>query len=109
MAAAKSNQFLGISLPLKPVSRVLLWAEVLDVATTVLGLLAFPQMWEANPLLTAMGSWYSLLLVKLVAVALVIWVLERVKSWPPLVWAIPITAAIPVVWNTLCLLAEWVI
>lgn len=108
MAEAKSRQILGSFLQLKPVSRALLWAEILDVATTLLGLLVFPQMWEANPLLTAMGSWAPLVLVKLAAVAVVISVLERVKTWPRLVWAIPVTAALPVAWNLLCLLAEWV-
>jgi uncharacterized membrane protein len=101
-----SAQTLGLPLQLKPVSMALILAELLDVATTLVGFLFFPQIWEANPLLITFGGWMQLLLAKLVAVAFVVLILEKVKTWPRLVWIIPLVASLPALWNTFCLLAE---
>jgi hypothetical protein len=91
---------------LKPISRALLIAETLDVLTTFAGFYLAPQMWEANPMLAALGGWAQLLLAKVAAVLLVVFVLERVRSWPRLAWIIPLVAALPVAWNALALLVE---
>lgn len=106
MLRANPERFPDFLLRLKAVSRTLIIAEVLDVATTLLGFLFFPQIWEVNPMLEVFGGWSQLLLIKLFLTTAVVFVLERINSWPRLVWVIPLVAAIPPIWNTICLLAE---
>ena len=93
-------------LSLKPISQAVLLAEGTDVLTTFSGFLVFPQMWEANPLRSALGGWIPMILVKLLATLVVVLILERVEKWPKPVWIIPIAAAIPVLWNLISMMAE---
>lgn len=109
MIQAKTRPAPGFITQLKPISRALIYAEILDIATTMVGLLVFPQIWEANPMLVLVGGWAQLFAAKLAAVVFVVLILERVKSWPRLAWAIPTVAALPALWNTFCLLAELVL
>ena len=93
---------------LKPISQIVILAESLDVLTTLIGLSLFSHINEMNPLPTITGSWYTTILIKLVAVAIVVYVLERVEKWPRFVWIVPITAMLPVLWNLLIISAEMV-
>jgi hypothetical protein len=91
---------------LKPISKILLFAEGLDLLTTFAGLLFFPQLWEANPMLKLPGGWSTMILVKIAATLFVVIIFERVPKWSRMVWIVPCIAAIPVVWNIINMLAE---
>jgi hypothetical protein len=92
---------------LKTISKAVIAAEILDILITFAGLILFPQMWEANFLLAIFGGWMPLVLFKALATAAVVIVLEMVDKWPRLVIVVPLTAAVPVFWNLLCILAEF--
>ena len=94
-------------LSLKPISKAFILAELLDILTTTLGLTILPQIQEANPLPLLMGGWAPVVLLKVAAVILVVYVLERVQSWPAFVRIIPVAAFLPVLWNIICILAEF--
>ena len=91
---------------LKLVSRALLYAEVLDVTTTLGGIGLMPQLWEANPLYTLLGGWGATLLAKVLATLVVVLVLELVDEWPALVGVVPLAATLPGLWNLAAILAE---
>lgn len=93
-------------LNLKLVSKAVLLYETLDILTTVGGLAIFPQIAELNPLLHILGGMASTILVKLLVTGLVVAVLEYIQRWPSLVHLVPFTAALPVAWNLLVILAE---
>jgi len=93
-------------LELKPISKLVIIAESLDLLTTFTGLLFFPQLWETNSMLVLLGGWLPFILVKIAATIAVVIIIERVEKWPGLVWIIPCIAALPVVWNIICMLAE---
>lgn len=90
----------------KRISQVFITAEIMDIATTFLGLLAFPQMWEHNPLLAVLGGWLGTLAAKAAATVLVVIALERCKNLPRLAWIVPGVALAPVIWNIIGILAE---
>ena len=94
---------------MKPVSMAVLCAELLDIVTTFFGLSLFPQMSEANPMASFLGGMPATILVKILVIALVILVLEKVEKWPRIVWIIPITASVAVVWNLVIILAELIL
>ena len=94
---------------LKSVSVAVLGAELLDIATTFLGLLMFPQVTEANPLASFFGGMMGTVLFKIAVVLFVILILEKVEKWPRVVWVVPITAALAVVWNLVIILAELIV
>jgi hypothetical protein len=94
---------------LKPISKVILIAEGLDLLTTFAGLLFFPQLWESNPMLVSFGSWLPTVLAKIAATIIIVIVIERVEKWPRLVWIVPTIAVLPVFWNIVCMLAEIVV
>jgi hypothetical protein len=91
---------------LKPVSRVIILAEALDVLTTFAGVFVFPQMWETNPLKLMLGGWIPVILLKIIATLCMIAILERVEKWPRLVWVVPSLAFLPVMVNSISILAE---
>lgn len=91
---------------LKPVSLALILAELLDVASTFGGLSLYPQVWESNPLPGLMGGLAPVVFSKLLITVGVALVLEKVERWPGLVWAVPLAASLPVVWNLVCIAAE---
>ena len=93
-------------LELKPISKVVIVAESLDLLTTFTGLLFFPQLWETNPMLSSMGGWLPTVLAKIAATLVVVIVIERVGKWPRLIWLVPCIAAFPVLWNIINMLAE---
>lgn len=94
---------------LKMISKLFILAEALDVFTTLWGILFIPQIWEANPIAGFLGSWPATLAVKVLATLIVVWVLEKIDSWPDLVRIIPILASLPVLWNILAILLEAVV
>ncbi len=94
---------------LKPVSKALIIAEGLDLLTTFLGSFVFPQMWEANPMKATLGGWIPLILAKVFATILIVFIVQRVQKWPALVWIIPSAAFLPVIWNTICIAFELVL
>lgn len=106
MLRTKEYSLLQHKFQLKPVSWALILAEGLDLATTFAGFLLFPQMWEANPIQGLLGGWGLTILAKITATLLVVIILEKVERWPRAVWLIPLTAALPVMWNTFSILAE---
>lgn len=93
---------------LKPVSKVFLAAEALDVLTTFVGLSLHPQMWEANPVAGVLGGMLPATLLKLLVTLAVVYVIERVESWPRLIWAVPLMASAPVLWNLFSISAEFI-
>jgi hypothetical protein len=94
------------TLQLKPISWAVLIAETMDIATTLAGFVLFPQMWEANPLPGILGGWSMTIIIKITATVIVIATLEKVERWPKPVWAIPLAASMPVIWNLMSILAE---
>ncbi|OGO31679.1 MAG: hypothetical protein A2Z16_10070 [Chloroflexi bacterium RBG_16_54_18] len=91
---------------MRPISKALVVAESLDLLTTASGLLLFPQIAEANPMLVTMGGWLPLLVSKFLATLFVVFVFERITKWSVLVWVVPSIATLPVIWNIFCILAE---
>jgi uncharacterized membrane protein len=91
---------------LKPISKVVMFAEAFDMLTTFAGCFIFPQMWEANPLKLMLGGWIPVILLKVIATLCVIVILERVEKWPRLVWVVPSLAFLPVLLNSFSILAE---
>jgi uncharacterized membrane protein len=92
---------------LKPLSQVFIAAELLDILTTFAGLALYPQMWESNPLPGLLGGMFPAMLVKLCVVLGVVFVLEKVETWPRLVWIVPAMALSPVLWNVFSITAEF--
>ena len=104
---------------LQSVSIVFIIAELLDLATTAVGLLVIPGIWEANPMVAGLGGWMQALLLKLAAVALIVSAIEvmnrplqlgsvRIFSGklPKAVWMIPVIAGLPMLWNILVIILE---
>lgn len=91
---------------LRPISKALVIAEVLDLMTTATGLWIFPQITEANPMLATMGGWLPLLASKFLATLFVVYVFEKIGRWSALVWVVPSIATLPVIWNIFCILSE---
>jgi hypothetical protein len=103
------RSFIGtgnVPLQLKPVSKVFLAAEALDVLTTVAGLSLHPQMWEANPVAGFMGGILQVTLLKLLVTLAVVYVIEKVDRWPGLIWVVPLMASVPVIWNLFSITVE---
>jgi hypothetical protein len=94
---------------LKPISKFFLAAEALDILTTFVGLSLHPQMWEANPVAGFLGGMAQAALFKLLVTLAVVYVIEKVASWPRLIWAVPLMASVPVVWNLLSISAEFMV
>ena len=95
-----------LSLRLRPFSKVLVIAELLDLLTTATGLWLFPQIAEANPMFGTMGGWLPLLVSKFVATLFVVFIFEKIGKWSLLVWVVPSIAILPVIWNIFTILAE---
>lgn len=95
-----------MSVRLRPISKALILAELLDLLTTSVGIWMFPQISEANPMLMELGGWLPLLVTKLLATLFVVYILERIEKWSFLVWVVPLIAVLPVIWNIICILAE---
>ena len=93
---------------LKPVSKAFLAAEALDVLTTFAGLTLHPQMWEANPVTGFLGGMVQAALLKLLVTLAVVYIIEKVDSWPGLIWAVPLIASAPVVWNLFSISVEFI-
>jgi len=104
---------------LHPVSKTFIFAELLDLLTTMVGLLVIPGIWEANPIVTSLGGWVQTLLFKSLAVIVVVTLIERMRrplkvgnivllsgKPPKAIWIIPIVAAIPALWNNLVIILE---
>ncbi len=104
---------------LQKVSIVFIVAELLDLATTAVGLLVIPGIWEANPMVAGLGGWMQALLLKLAAVLLIVAAIEvmnrplqigsvRIFSGklPKAVWMIPVIAGLPMIWNILVIVLE---
>ena len=91
---------------MKPVSRAALYAQLLDLITTFVGLALFVSIYEANPMVGAWGGWRETVLLKLAATGVIVYILERVNKWPLGVWIIPLITALPVFWNLLVMAFE---
>jgi len=98
--------FAGWLSRLKPLSKAVFLAEMLDLAMTLWAIYLMPQLWESNPMQASLGGWGQTIMVKLAATGLIVFTLERVKKWPPLVQLVPLAAALPVIWNVVIILAE---
>lgn len=100
-------------------SKVFVVAEVLDLLTTMVGLLVIPGIWEANPIVGFIGGWFQTVILKSTVVILVVSVVELMRR--PLkvgkitvfsgrlskaIWIIPFVAALPVLWNNLVIILE---
>jgi hypothetical protein len=94
-------------LKLKPISLFFISAELLDILTTFGGLALHPQMWEANPVAGLLGGMVPAALFKVLVTLAVVYVIEKVASWPKLVWIVPVMASTPVVWNVISISAEF--
>lgn len=91
---------------MKPVSRAAMYAQFLDLITTFIGLALFASITEANPVYAFLGGWRAIVLLKLAATGLIVFVLERVDVWPVGVWIVPLITSLPVFWNMLVMMAE---
>ena len=98
----------NVPLKLKPVSKVFIAAEALDILTTFVGLSLQPQMWEANPVAGVLGGLVQAALFKLLVSVAVVYVIEKVDSWPRLIWVVPLMASTPVVWNLISISVEFI-
>jgi hypothetical protein len=108
LMAQRSLTFSGdVPLKLKPVSKVFLAAEALDILTTFIGLSLHPQMWEANPVVGVLGGMVQAALFKLLVTLAVVYVIEKVDSWPRLIWVVPLMASVPVFWNLFSISVEF--
>jgi hypothetical protein len=107
MNKADFKTFLKTFLPMKRVSKAVIIYEVMDVCTTMGGFSLFPNLMETNPLPGVMGGMLQIILIKMLATFLIVYILESVRSWPKFVYIVPMIAGIPVVWNTLVILAEF--
>lgn len=91
---------------LKPVTKTFLLYEELDIFTTLSGLTFFPEIVETNPLPAVLGGMFPIILLKIAATLIIVVILERVKSWPRLIYIVPSIAALPVFWNILVIVAQ---
>lgn len=102
-----------------PVSILFLIAQAFDVLTTLFGLYALPQLWEANPAAIWLGSWPLVVLWKwalaLTAVMIIEWMRRPLclgkyqllsGNLPRAIWIIPVIAGLPAIWNLLVILLE---
>lgn len=94
---------------LKPISQIVILAESLDVLTTLVGISMFSSINEMNPLPGIAGGWIGTLLLKFFAVAVVVFILEKVEKWPKFVWLVPTVAILPVLWNIVIISAEFML
>ena len=91
MIAIRSHQF-------KSVYIAFVIGHLLDVATTLIGFAIIPGMVELNPIAQNIALLVS---AKIVAVILAVYILERVRVWPKLVWIAPALVYLVVAWNVL--------
>lgn len=103
---------------LHPASVAFIFAEALDLLTTMIGLLVINGIWEANPIV-GLSGWTQAILLKTAVVLFVVAGIERMRrplkigsfalisgNLPKLVWIVPLVAGLPVVWNSLVILLE---
>jgi uncharacterized membrane protein len=92
---------------MKNITKIVIIAEFFDFLTTLIGLNLFP-MHEVNPLFNIFGQNLTILfLFKLIMVLFVVFMLEKHEKWESkIIWAVPITAIIPVIMNVGSIITE---
>jgi hypothetical protein len=85
---------------LKTITAAFLLAQLLDIATTVIGI-NLPGVIELHPA----GFGPNALLAKVAAMAGIGLILQ-LRDWPKAAWILPIISGLPALWNTLVILAE---
>jgi len=82
----------------KPVSIAFVICQLLDVATTLIGFAIIPGMVELNPIANHIPMMVS---AKICGIVLAVYILERVRAWPRLIWIVPGIGYLVVAWNIL--------
>lgn len=91
------------TLNLKPVSVYFLIIELLDVITTIVGILVFGAI-ELNGLVQQIG-WVNLFIIKILAIGLVFYVIQKFNFSRKII-IVPIIATLPVLWNLINIIVE---